>query len=112
MSAMCIGVTPSLPSHNPNASRMDKRPIQLTWTDKRNTRMARHNDKSTCNWDFGSLNIFSVGLNLVRVELNCSSNFDDYVYCTSNIDIGDGDSKLHTFNLTQSKYSYMRLRFY
>ena len=33
MSATCARITPSLPSGNPNASRTDERPIQLTRTD-------------------------------------------------------------------------------
>ena len=43
MSATYAGVTPSLPSCNPNASRTDERPVQLT-------RMDRHVD----NPDFAS----------------------------------------------------------
>ena len=44
MSAMYAGVTPSLPSCNPNASRMDKRPIQLTRTDGHVTRTDNGHD--------------------------------------------------------------------
>ena len=44
MSAMYAGVTPSLPSCNLNASRTDKRPIQLTQTDGHVTRTDGHVD--------------------------------------------------------------------
>ena len=33
MSATCVGVTPSLPLSNPNASQTDERLVQLTRTD-------------------------------------------------------------------------------
>ena len=52
MSAMCIGVTLSLPSHNPNASRMDKRLVQLTRMDGRTTQMAVHDDNPTMRSKF------------------------------------------------------------
>ena len=38
MSATYARVTPSLPCGNPNASRMNERPVQLTWTDGHVTR--------------------------------------------------------------------------
>ena len=44
MSAMYAGITPSLPSCNPNASRTDKRPVQLTWTVGHVTRTDGHDD--------------------------------------------------------------------
>ena len=44
MSATYAGVTPSLPSCNPNASWTDDRPIQLTQTDGHVTRMDGHVD--------------------------------------------------------------------
>ena len=44
MSATCSGVTPSLPSDNPNASRTNERLVQLTQTDKWTTRTAGHDD--------------------------------------------------------------------
>ena len=44
MSATYTGITPSLPSCNPNASRTDERPIQLTRTDGDVTRMDGHDD--------------------------------------------------------------------
>ena len=44
MSATYAGVTPSLPSCNPNASRTDKRPVQLTRTDGHMTRTDGHVD--------------------------------------------------------------------
>ena len=40
------GVTPSLPSCNPNASRMDERPVQLTRTDGHVDNPAREKIKS------------------------------------------------------------------
>ena len=44
MSATYVGVTPSLPSCNPNASRTDERPVQLTRMDGHVTRMDGHDD--------------------------------------------------------------------
>ena len=44
MSATCAQVNPSLPFGNPNASRMDEGPVQLTWTDGHMTRMDGHDD--------------------------------------------------------------------
>ena len=46
MSVTYTGVTLSLPSCNPNASRTDKRPVQLTWTDGHVTRTNGHVDNS------------------------------------------------------------------
>ena len=49
MFATCKGVTPSLLSCNPNASRTNKRPIQLTLTDIHMTRTTgSHDDKPNC----------------------------------------------------------------
>ena len=39
---MCVGVTPNLPSCNPNASRADERPVQLIWTDGHVIQMNGH----------------------------------------------------------------------
>ena len=44
MSAMYAGVTSSLPSCNPNASRTDERPVQLTRTDGHGTQTDGHVD--------------------------------------------------------------------
>ena len=44
MSTTYAGVTPSLPSCNPNASRTDERPVQLTRTNGHVTRMDGHDD--------------------------------------------------------------------
>ena len=44
MSATCVGITPSLPSRNPNANRTNERLVQLTWTDGRMTRTAGYDD--------------------------------------------------------------------
>ena len=44
MSATYARVTPSLPCGNPNASRMDERPVQLTRTDGHETRTNGHVD--------------------------------------------------------------------
>ena len=44
MSATYARVTPSLPCGNPNASRTDERPIQLTQTDGHETRTDGHVD--------------------------------------------------------------------
>ena len=44
MSATYAGVTPSLPSCNPNASRTDERLVQLTRTDRHVTWMDGHVD--------------------------------------------------------------------
>ena len=41
MSTRCAGITSSLPSHNPNASQMNERLVQLT---RMNGRMAGHDD--------------------------------------------------------------------
>ena len=44
MSAMYARVTPSLPCGNPNTSRTDERPVQLTRTDEHVTRTDGHVD--------------------------------------------------------------------
>ena len=44
MSATCIGITPSLPSRNPNDSWTDKMLVQLTRTDEWTTWTAKHDD--------------------------------------------------------------------
>ena len=44
MSATYARVTPSLPCGNPNASRTDERPVQLTRTDGHETRTDGHVD--------------------------------------------------------------------
>ena len=44
MSATYVGVTPSLPSYNPNANRTDERPVQLTRTDRHGTQTDGHVD--------------------------------------------------------------------
>ena len=49
MSATYAGVTPSLPSSNPNASRTDERPVQLTWTDGHVTWTDGHVDNPVWN---------------------------------------------------------------
>ena len=50
MSATYARVTPSLPSYNPNASRIDKRPVQLTRTDRHVTRTDGHVDNPGKIW--------------------------------------------------------------
>ena len=49
MSAMYAGITPSLPSCNPNACRTDERPVQLTRTDGHVTRTDRHVNNPALN---------------------------------------------------------------
>ena len=44
MFATCVRVTRSLPCGNPNASRTDERPVQLTRTDGHVTRIDGHVD--------------------------------------------------------------------
>ena len=44
MSATYAGVTPRLPSYNPNASQMDERLVQLTRMDGHVTRTDRYDD--------------------------------------------------------------------
>ena len=44
MSTTYAGVTPSLPSYNPNASWTDERPVQLTRMDGHMTRTDGHVD--------------------------------------------------------------------
>ena len=46
MFATCTGVTPSLPSGNPNASQMDEKLVQLTRTDRWMIWMAGHDDNT------------------------------------------------------------------
>ena len=48
MSATYAGVTPSLPSYNPNASRTDETPVQLTQTDGRDA-YPTDTDGRTCD---------------------------------------------------------------
>ena len=50
MSATYAGVTPNLPSCNPNASRTDERPVQLTQMDGHMTRTDGHVDNPICQW--------------------------------------------------------------
>ena len=59
MSAMYAGVTPSLPSCNPNASQIDARPVQLTQTNGHVTQTDKHVDNPADTdfldlsfWDF------------------------------------------------------------
>ena len=47
-------ITPSLTSHNPNASRMDERLVQLTWTDGQTTQTAKHDDNPEKNFEVAS----------------------------------------------------------
>ena len=47
MSTTYARVTPSLPCSNPNASRTDERPVQLTRMDGHETRTDGHVDNST-----------------------------------------------------------------
>ena len=51
MSATYVGVTPSLPSYNPNATRTDERPVQLTRTDGHVTQMDGHDDNPELGWE-------------------------------------------------------------
>ena len=74
MSATCAQVTPSLSSGNPNASRMDERPIELTRTDGNMTQTNGHDDNPaldcTETWTYISL------LDMRRMPLiwtNCQS---------------------------------------
>ena len=50
MSATCARVTPSLASCNPNASRTDERPVQLTRTDGHVTWTDGHVDNPVSMW--------------------------------------------------------------
>ena len=55
MSATYAGVTPSLPSYNPNASRTDERPIQLTWSDGHMTWTDGHVDNPVVQHFYNSV---------------------------------------------------------
>ena len=63
MSATCARVTSSLPCGNPNASRMDERPVQLTRTDGHNDNPVLTSLKLSIHWN--SLKITNIVLDVV-----------------------------------------------
>ena len=65
MSATCARVTPSLPFGNPNASRMDERPVQLTRTNGYVTRTDGHDDNPANSYSLLKVNC---GTDILRLK--------------------------------------------
>ena len=78
MFATCLGITPSLPSRNPNASQIGERLFQLTRTDGRTTRTTRHDDNPGRHHDLlMSYDSFWKAMIAVYKDLDKRSNAED-----------------------------------